>query len=200
MFSNLYKKGILGVLLSLFFSFLVFFSLGFAEENILPEDIQRIDSQATIIDSSWILSGSENISIWVISGSLSLSSSWSIGSGTDLTVVPPLDYSVYSYYSGTFTQDGVTYGNSLYPNSQGFGKKIDGVQVYTYDEYINTISNIWNSKNTKAKWSNKSNNLDSSSAMMTTMSAPTDGLILYYSLDGNTNDASINTYHGTERM
>jgi len=52
MFSNLYKKGILGVLLSLFFSFLVFFSLGFAEENILPEDIQRIDSQATIIDSS----------------------------------------------------------------------------------------------------------------------------------------------------
>ena len=36
--------------------------------------------------------------------------------------VIPMDYSTYHYYSGTFVQSGVTYGNSLYPDSLGLTK------------------------------------------------------------------------------
>jgi RHS repeat-associated protein len=102
-----------------------------------------------------------------------------------VVVVPPIDYSTYSYYSGTWTQDGTTYGNSYYPNSLGLTKRIEWVQIYTYDEYTNL---------SKAKSKQKQGMMKESESMM--MSAPTNGLIAEYLLDGNANDTSGNGNNG----
>jgi hypothetical protein len=53
--------------------------------------------------------------------------------------MPAIDYTDYSYYSGTFLQDGVTYGNSLYPNSLSLNPP-KTVQKYSYTDYTGLIS------------------------------------------------------------
>ncbi len=82
---------------------------------------------------------------------------------------PPIDYSTYHYYSGTFVQSGMTYGNDLYPDNLGFqGLNLPGVQVYTYDEYMNLLK--------------------TSVGAFKALSLPTNGLVGEWLFDGNTND------------
>ncbi len=48
----------------------------------------------------------------------------------------PIDYSTYKYYSGSFVQNGVTYGNGLYSQDFGLSKEQSKkVQVYSYADY-----------------------------------------------------------------
>lgn len=51
-------------------------------------------------------------------------------------IVPPIDYSAYKYYSGSFVQNGVTYGNSLYSDDFKLSQEqLAKVQVSTYTDY-----------------------------------------------------------------
>lgn len=62
--------------------------------------------------------------------------SGSTASGSTGSVSLPIDYSGYWYYSGSFVQNGVTYGNSLYAEDFKLSKEQLGkVHIYDYDEY-----------------------------------------------------------------
>ena len=53
----------------------------------------------------------------------------------------PIDLSTYQYYSGIFVQSGITYGNSLYPDSlmlTGFDTNL--VDVMSYEDYLEALS------------------------------------------------------------
>ena len=116
---------------------------------------------------------------------------------------PPIDYSTYSYYDGLFVHDGKTYGNSLYPDTLGFNKKIDGVTIYSYDEYLSRQSSMvttdLSKKSQKSSTNTKNQKIGNTmmSSSMTALAAPTNGLIAEYLLDGNANDSSGNGNHGT---
>lgn len=91
--------------------------------------------------------------------------------------LPLVDYNTYHYYSGSFVQSGVTYGNSLYPDSLGFqGLKLSNVQIYTYVEYVNLLK--------------------TQQGTFKALAAPANGLMAEYLFDGNMNDTSGNGNNG----
>ena len=152
-----------------------------------------------IVDTS-TLSG---VSIATLStGSLTASGSSDIltssGSSWATVAIAPIDYNDYSYYSGTFIQDGVTYGNSLYPNSFSLNPP-KTVQKYSYNDYIGLILSQKTTKKVaqKSVLTQSAKTTTLSSMSVSTMSAPTSGLIAGYLFDGNANDTSINGYNGT---
>lgn len=117
-------------------------------------------------------------------GSLSggiVSGSGIMGSGSTASgsiQAPPIDYSTYHYYSGTFLQDGKTYGNSLYPDSLGFQSlNLPGVQVLSYAEYMSLLK--------------------TQQGTFKALSIPTSGLVGEWLLNGNVNDTSGNGNNGT---
>lgn len=111
----------------------------------------------------------------ITSSGMAMSGSTSSGS---FQAPLPVDYGTYRYYSGSFVRDGITYGNSLYPDSLGFvSLDLKDVRIYAYDEYMNLL---------KAK-----------QGTFKALSAPANGLIAEYLLNGNANDTSGNGRNGT---
>ena len=78
---------------------------------------------------------------------------------------PEIDYTTMKYYDGTFSLNGQTYGNSLYDSSTNFsGADLTNVKILSYDEYMKKV------------WENQ---------WFQTLSAPTNGLVGSWDLNGN---------------
>lgn len=192
------RKIIILVLTSILFFFLTYLSFA-ATVDILPQtdtisqaflDTQNTGSIASpIVSTGAIIGSGTEISHSGITNSGSLTGTGSSGS---IVVAPLIDYSVYSYYSGTWTQDGIMYGNSYYPNSLGLDPKSKSVEIYSYDQYSKLLDTKTKTKKQKQGMLAESESMRTMSAM----SAPTIGLVAQYLLNGNADDTSGNGNNG----
>lgn len=95
------------------------------------------------------------------------------GTTSSGTYLPPASQDPGLYYSGTFLYNGVQYGNSYYTGITFPDSVLKQYNVEVMSGKVNT------------------------SGVMTAYSAPTNGLVGEWLLDGNVNDTSGNGYNGT---